>query len=117
MRSSPGFGWGSAPSRTSSTPGPPLRVIQTCRIAACLPCAQPDTFATIGGVRLFRALALAAPAALLACAHAVRTTSDVERGTALAARVDTPRLLVEVLYTPADAAEAGYLRKRLLEAG
>src|SRR5512140_1907926 len=117
MRSSPGCGCGSGPSRPSSTSGPPLRVIQTCRIAACLPCAQPDTFATIGAVRLSRALALAAPAALLACAHAVRTTPDVGRGTALGARVDTPGLLVEVLYTPADAAEAESIRKRLLEAG
>lgn len=67
-------------------------------------------------MRLFRALALTAPAALLACAHAV-PKPDVERGTALAARVDAPGLLVEVLYTPADAAEAERLRKRLLEAG
>ncbi|HEY6907742.1 MAG TPA: hypothetical protein VI356_00115 [Myxococcales bacterium] len=68
-------------------------------------------------MRLFRALALAGPAALLACAHAVRTAPDAERGAALAARVDAPRLLVEVLYTPADAAEAEDLRKLLLEAG
>src|SRR4051812_26412418 len=116
MRTSPGFGCGSGPSRTSRTSGPPLRVIQTCRIAECLPCAQPHTFATIAGVRLSRALALAAAAVLLACAHAVRTPG-MERGTALAARVDAPGLLVEVLYTPADAAEAERLRKGLVEAG
>jgi hypothetical protein len=68
-------------------------------------------------MRLSRALAVAAPAALLACAHGAVRTPSMERGTALAARVEAPGLLVEVLYMPADAAEAARIRKGLLEAG
>jgi len=68
-------------------------------------------------MRLSRALALAAPAALVACAHNAVRTPSTERGTALAARVEAPGLLVELLYMPADAAEAARIRKELLEAG
>jgi hypothetical protein len=67
-------------------------------------------------MRLSRALALAAPAALLACAHNAVRTPSTERGTALAARVEAPGLLVELFYTPADAVEAARIRKELLEA-
>ncbi len=67
-----------------------------------------------GLVRLSRIVASLGPAALLACATArPPATNDVP----LAAQVEAPGLLFQLLYTPADAPEVARIRDGLLSAG
>jgi hypothetical protein len=66
-------------------------------------------------VSLSRLLAAAVPATLLACATA--RTPSTPRGTPLAARVQAPGLLFEVLYTDVDAREVPLIEQGLLAAG
>ena len=67
------------------------------------------------GVRLLRTLALLGPAALLACA--TPATRSTPKETPLAARVEGPGLLFEVVYTGADASELPRIEHGLLAAG
>ena len=64
---------------------------------------------------LSRLLAAAVPAVLLACATA--RTPSTPRETPLAARVQAPGLLFEVLYTDVDAREVPLIEQGLLAAG
>ena len=66
-------------------------------------------------MRLSRLLAAAGPSLLLACATA--RTPSTPRETPLAARVEAPGLLFDVLYTPADALELPRIERGLLAAG
>jgi len=66
-------------------------------------------------VRTTRLLATLGPAVLLACATA-RTPSTL-RETPLAAQVEAPGLLFEVLYTPSDAGEVQRIERGLLAVG
>jgi len=66
-------------------------------------------------VRLSRLLVSAGPALLLACATA--RTPSTPRETPLAARVEAPGLLFDVLYTPADALELPRIERALLAGG
>jgi hypothetical protein len=66
-------------------------------------------------VRLSRVLAVAAPAVLLACSHAVRKPAAAT-ATPLSGRVEAPGMLFEVLYTPADAGQLPRIQRALLGA-
>jgi hypothetical protein len=80
-----------------------------------LPCANPCTFATIDDVRKTRLFATLGPAVLLACATARPLSTGSE--TPLAAEVQAPGLLFEVLYTAADAAQVQRIQRGLLAIG
>ena len=67
------------------------------------------------GVRHLRILAIAGPAVLLACATPGRRSTAPE--SPLAARVEGPGLLFEVLYSGADAREVPRIEQGLLTAG
>jgi hypothetical protein len=66
-------------------------------------------------VRIPRLLAATGPAVLLACATA--RTPSTPRETPLAARVQAPGLLFEVIYTAPDAPEVPRIERGLLAAG
>ncbi|TMA14287.1 MAG: hypothetical protein E6J84_11455, partial [Deltaproteobacteria bacterium] len=66
-------------------------------------------------MRPLRILAIAGPAVLLACATPGRRSTAPE--SPLAARVEGPGLLFEVLYSGADAREVPRIEQGLLTAG
>jgi hypothetical protein len=65
-------------------------------------------------VRTSRLLAVAAPAALLACSQALRTPTTAQ--VTSVARVDAAGAVYDVLYTPGDAGELVRIRRALLTA-
>lgn len=65
-------------------------------------------------MRISRIVATLGPAALLACATA---RTPAAKDVSLAAQVEAPGLLFQVVYTPADAPEVSRIRDGLLSAG
>jgi hypothetical protein len=86
---------------------------QTCRIFP--PLRERRGRCDDGGVRLLRLVALVGPAVLLACA--TPATRSTPAPTALAARVEGPGLLFELIYTSADAQDVPRIEQGLLAAG
>jgi hypothetical protein len=90
-----------------------LRVITTCRIAP--PLREGRTVCEHVRVRITRLLSALGPALLIACATA--RTPSTGRDVPLAAQVEAPGLLFQVLYTPPDAGEVARIERGLLAVG